>query len=131
MKRLLTWLNLLAVLALAALSIVQWRINRQLNLEASRLEQIRIDQSTKIAEQEKAIQGYLFDLDDFRHRLSDTESALKETETKLAAATRQIDHLTAETNQLTAEKATNHGQTLDRWMAAGQGAATTSSKRPA
>ena len=63
MNRILHIFNLLGVIVLAGVCIYQWRINREVNLEANRLEKLRIEHTAKIEEQEKTIAGYVAELD--------------------------------------------------------------------
>lgn len=93
-------LNLCGVLALAALCVGQWRLNRQVNLEANRLEKIRQDQLERIRELEENLRGTRADLDDFRVRLKETSEALKESDLKLHSAGRAVLQLEGEREQL-------------------------------
>src|SRR5271154_2025042 len=93
MSRLLQYVNFVGVVALAVLCFVQWKENSQVNKEAVDLEIKSQEQAGKIADQDKMLKGNAADLDDFRQRLSKSESALKDSELKLAAAI-------AEKNQL-------------------------------
>jgi len=117
MNRFLNGFNLLGVIALAALCAVQWRNNGRINLQLIDLEKTRIAQSTKIAEQEKAIKGYVADLDDFRERLTRSEAALDKMETKLNTTIKERNQLTAQRDQLVAER-DELKTTLDKWVAA-------------
>ena len=82
MIRMLQVLNFVGVVVLAAVCVGQWTINRSVNLEANRLEKTRIEQSGRIEEQEKAIKGYMADLDAFREQIQTLSKSLKESETK-------------------------------------------------
>jgi chromosome segregation ATPase len=103
MSRVLQWFNLLGVAALAGLCVVQWSVNRRVNLEAVALEQTRISQAAKIAEQEKTIHDQAADLDDFRQRLELSETELADAFAKLTAMRVDRDRLKTE---------------LDKWVAA-------------
>lgn len=94
------YVNLFGVLALSCLCIIQWRVNRELNLETQRLEQLRRDQQAQLEERDRSIQGYLADLDQFREQLTQTRQRLSETEANLAAARRELEHLGQERDQL-------------------------------
>ena len=96
MTRFVTWFNFVGVIALAALCAVQWRTDSRLHLQIRDLENIRLQQIEKIAEQEKTIHGQSADLDDFRNRLMLCESQLNESQQRAA-------HLRV---------------ALDKWMAA-------------
>ncbi|MGA2233288.1 MAG: hypothetical protein ABSH22_20485 [Tepidisphaeraceae bacterium] len=117
MTRVITFLNFLGVAALVALSVQQWQVNRALNLKAADLEQIRLDQTAKIAAQDKAIKGYLADLDDFRERLDISEAALKKSEDLVAQKNIQINQLTAERESLLAQ-IDDLKKSLATWQAA-------------
>jgi septal ring factor EnvC (AmiA/AmiB activator) len=103
MNRMLQWFNLLGVAALAGLCVVQWSVNRRVNLEAAALEQTRISQAAKIAEQDKTIHDQAADLDDFRQRLELSETELTDTLMKLNVVRADRDRLKSE---------------LDKWVAA-------------
>lgn len=100
MNRFLQWFNLAGVLALAVLCVLQWRMNRQLNLDLNAAEKTRQQQAARLDEQEKRLKGGASDLDGFREQLTRATTSLKETETKLAALDRQVKQLTNERDQL-------------------------------
>lgn len=102
MNRALPIVNLLGVLLLAGLCVVQWRINRRLNLEATELTRIRHGQATQLEEQAKTIAGLTTDLDSFRTRLQDASALATETEAKLRPLEREVSQLTNERDQLKA-----------------------------
>jgi len=77
MRTALTCLNFLGVFVLAVLLCIQWRINSRLEADDLRLDQLRIEQSAKIADQDISLKQNAADLDDFRQRLSMSESSLK------------------------------------------------------
>jgi len=110
MNRFLQYFNFFGILALAALCCIQWQTNRQANLQILELEKIRLDQSEKIAEQDKTIKGYLADLDDLRQRLALSEAALKDAGDKFNALATERDRLVVERDKLKAS--------LDKWKAA-------------
>jgi chromosome segregation ATPase len=109
-NRFLQYFNLLGIAALCLLCCLQWRTNRQLNLQINHLEQTGIEQQTQIDIQAKTIRGQTADLDDFRHRLELSEAALKESHDKFTALAAQRDQLLAERDQLKSA--------LDQWTAA-------------
>ena len=78
MIRILPYFNFLGVIGLAALCVVQWQNNRQLNLNNIALDQIRQNQANKLAENDRTIQGQAADLEEFRGRLTLSEAQLKE-----------------------------------------------------
>jgi len=93
MNRWLQYLNLFGVLALAALCVFQWRMNRQLNLETNRLEKIRIEQTSQLDEQSKKLKGTTEDLETFREQLTRANVELKEQTEKFAASDAKVDAL--------------------------------------
>lgn len=103
MNRFFSIFNFLGVAALCVLCAAQWQTNSRLEDNVMRLDQTRIEQSTKIADQERTLKDDAADLDDLRLRLSMSESELKTT---LA----EHDHFAAEARQLKAS--------LDQWIAA-------------
>jgi septal ring factor EnvC (AmiA/AmiB activator) len=99
MNRVLQWINLLGVLALAGLCAVQWSVNRRLNLTTQALERTRIEHEAKIAEQAKTIRNQAADLDEFRTRVRLSEDALADAEKKLQAMQSERDQLAASLEQ--------------------------------
>jgi chromosome segregation ATPase len=100
MNRLVQYLNLLGVLALAALCVVQWQRNRQLNLEVNRLEGVHHEQVQKLAEQEKSLRGLNEDLAHFKEKFGLTHSnwteavaSLRKTETENIRIVQERDQL--------------------------------------
>jgi uncharacterized coiled-coil DUF342 family protein len=110
MSRFMQWFNFAGIFALTVLCAFQWRTNLRLNLHVIDLGNTRLQQLAKIAEQDKTIKGEAADLDDFRERLTLSETALKEAEEKFNALANERDKLVAERDQLKAN--------LDQWMAA-------------
>lgn len=100
MNRFLHWFNLAGVFALAALCVLQWRMNRQLNLDLRAAEQARHQQTTRLEDQAKRLTGTTSDLDGFRDQLTRATTTLKQSETKLALAEQQLKQLTNERYQL-------------------------------
>jgi uncharacterized coiled-coil DUF342 family protein len=117
MIRFFQWFNFLGICALAVLCGLQWRENRRVNLEAIGLEKTRLAQVAQLADRDKAIKGYLADLDELHQRLTISEAALKETEMKLTAVTLERNRLTTERNQLAAQRDQLKAN-LDQWIAA-------------
>lgn len=70
MNAFMQYLNFAGVLALAGLCLVQWRANREVNLEANALEKTRLEQSATIEEQAKQVKGLQADLETFRAHLA-------------------------------------------------------------
>jgi len=100
MNRLLQYVNLLGVAALAVLCAFQWSANRSVNLEANSLEKTRLDLTAKAEQQAKDLKGQAADLDVFREQLSVATVSLKEAQTKLAKAELAIAQLETEREQL-------------------------------
>jgi septal ring factor EnvC (AmiA/AmiB activator) len=100
MNRFLHWFNFVGVLLLAALCVIQWRTNRQLNLDLNAVEKARQQQAARLEEQARQLKGGVADLDEFRAQLSSATAALKAAETKFALAERQVIQLTTERDQL-------------------------------
>lgn len=101
MKR-LHYVNLFGVLALAALCVVQWQGDRQLNLEINRLEKTRLDQAAKLVEQETARRGLHADLAQFKEQFSKMQTELSGTRDKLRNAERTEIQLTTQRDELKA-----------------------------
>lgn len=100
MSRSLHWVNLLGVLALAALCVVQWRVNRQLNLELNRREQARLQLAARMDEQARTCAGQTTDLAGLRTHLARLTQELAQTAAKLAAAERELSQSMADCDQL-------------------------------
>lgn len=100
MNRFLHWFNFLGVLALAALCVAQWRMNRTLNLALNEHQKISQQQVARLAEQERQIKGGASDLDSFRDKISAANTTMKEAEAMAAALAQQVKQLTNERDQL-------------------------------
>lgn len=100
MTRFLQWFNLVGVLALAALCVQQWRINRHLNHEFNEACKLCLSHSQNLSEKDKKLKGAAADLEVFRDQLARATASLKETETRLAALDRQVKQLANERDQL-------------------------------
>jgi chromosome segregation ATPase len=110
MNKALEKLNLLGVLALAALCVFQWRVNREANTAVMRMEKAQQQQSAKIAEQEKEIAGNRADLESFRSQLMTTKTSETELNRQVAEAEKANRQLTAEVHGLK--------ESLTNWVAA-------------
>ncbi len=110
MSRLLTWINLAGVLALAVLCAFQWRANRALNLDVNALQQNGQAQAARLAEQDKTLAGLASDLDSFRNQITRAHAELRETAGKLQASESAVAQLSAERDQLQ--------ESVARWSAA-------------
>ncbi len=100
MNRALHYINSLGVVALAILCIFQWRANRESNLEANRLEKLRIEHSTEIEDLSRKLKGYTDDLENFRGQITRAAAKSSETDKKLATAERELDQARIEIAQL-------------------------------
>ncbi len=110
MKR-LHYLNLAGVLAVALLCVVQWRINRRLNLEVNRLDRANQEQADKLLRQEQSAKGVSSDLESFRSQFMRADAEAKENAGKLATVERLTRQLERERDQLKAS-VTNWAQTV-------------------
>jgi chromosome segregation ATPase len=95
MIRFLTAMNLLGVLALAALCASQWRTNNRLESQVGALEQTRAELTANLAGRDERIKEDSADLDDFRRRTSLAETELLDQQKKLNAAITERDQLKA------------------------------------
>lgn len=100
MNRLLSRFNALGVLALTALCVLQWRTNRNLNLEINRREQTHLDQTTLLLQQTRTVQGQAGDLANLRAHLDRLTRETDQTAANLAAAQRQLQQARAAGDQL-------------------------------
>jgi septal ring-binding cell division protein DamX len=110
MNRFMTGFNFLGIFLVAILCIVQWSANSRLSHDVDQLDQTRVEQEGKLADQDQALKQDAADLDEFRHRLSLSETDLKQTIVKLTAATTQRDTLIVENKQIKSA--------MDQWIAA-------------
>ena len=117
MTRALTAINLIGVLALAALCAVQWRGGNEMAHTIAGLQTTVRHQADTIDQQTKTLAENAADLDEFRQRLSASETLLKDVQRQLVVMTGDRDRVTAERDQLTAE-VTALKSALDKWMAA-------------
>lgn len=117
MNKILQILNFLGVLVLVWLCTFQWKDNGRLHAAGEDLERTRQEQAAKIAEQEKALQGYQADVDDLREKLSKSDANLKQTQGKLATETTERNQIAAARDQLTAER-DQLKAAIEKWSAA-------------
>jgi chromosome segregation ATPase len=78
-NRIFPIVNSLGVAILCVMSAAQWQTNSRLENTVEQLDKTRIEQSAKIAEQERTLKDDASDLEDLRQRLSMSESELKTT----------------------------------------------------
>lgn len=102
MNNRLNYLNLLGVLALAVLCIAQWQRDRRLNLELGHLDQMRLQQATKIDEQASQLKGLNEDLGQLKTSLADEQSLRSQIEQKVTSTENTNQQLLLERDQLKA-----------------------------
>lgn len=107
----LQYFNLLGVVAMAVLCVWQWRINRELNLQANRLDKDRQEQRARLDEQENKLKGQLADLEAFREHVKQAGMSLKSAESNLVVARHETMQLSSERDQLR-ESITNWAQAV-------------------
>jgi chromosome segregation ATPase len=117
MNRLLGIINLAGVVILAAVCLVQWRVDHGLNMKVQGLEAQSRAQADKIADQEKALAGTAADLEDFRARVTRSNEAFAEAQTKLKGAGALQDQTARERDHYKATAAALQ-ESLDKWIAA-------------
>jgi chromosome segregation ATPase len=110
MNRRLQWLNLAGVLVLAVVCALQWRRDRAVNLELNGVEEVRLEQQTRLAEQEHQIAGLSDDLATFKTQLTRTQDEAAELHNRLTKAERENLQLTSDCEQLR--------QSVTNWAAA-------------
>lgn len=96
----LQYFNLAGVLALAVLCVVQWHINRALNLQINTLEKDRIAQRARLDEQDAQLKGQLADLDSFREHVKQASQSIRSAESNLVVVRQEAAQLAAERDQL-------------------------------
>lgn len=110
MNRVLTWFNLVGVLALALLCVLQWRANRHLNLEWIQGERHRQEQAAALEQQATTAADQASDLAGLRDHLARATKERQDAHTQLALVERQFGQALAKTDQLQAA--------LTNWTAA-------------
>jgi chromosome segregation ATPase len=100
MIRLLQFINLAGVLAMAILCSAQWRENRRLNLDLQRLQAQQLQLEKKLEERDQVIGGHVRDLDHLRNHLTRITGELKEAEGRIALAERDAFQAGAERDAL-------------------------------
>lgn len=96
------FLNFLGVAVLAVICAVQWRRDGLLNQDVNRLEKTRLEQTAKIAEQEKTARGLADDLAGFKEQLTRVQRESEENRKKLQETERENHLLTDAREQLQA-----------------------------
>jgi chromosome segregation ATPase len=100
MNRRLQIFNLLGVAVLTVICLLQWKRDRALNLELNRSERTRLEQQSKLAEQEKNLRGLTDDLALFKEQLSRTQNDGRESAKRLKVIERENQLLTSARDQL-------------------------------
>jgi chromosome segregation ATPase len=100
MSRFIQIVNLVGVLALAALCASQWIQNRALNGLFNEAEKSRLALVEKLEQQGKELQAKVADLDDLRERVVRVNQELQETGEKLRVTDRRLVQLESERDQL-------------------------------
>jgi chromosome segregation ATPase len=89
---------------------VQWRSSSRSDRRIQDLEQTRLEQDARLAQQTRQLAGAAADLEEFRKRLVEFEAALKETREARDVGTAQLRQVTTQRDQLKVA--------LDQWTAA-------------
>ena len=100
MKDRLKYVNLVGVVALAALCVFQWVRDRRLNLEIKRLYQVRLELSAKIDDQSNQLRELNEDLNQLKLSLATERDLRSQTEKKLASSEAAGEQLARERDQL-------------------------------
>ncbi len=79
MSRFFSIFNCIGVGVLAMLCAVQWQANSRLEKDVEQLDKTRIEQTEKIAEQDRTLKDDGADLEDLRQRMSMSQSQLRKT----------------------------------------------------
>ncbi len=98
----LKYVNLFGVMALATLCVVQWQRDRRLNLEIGRLDQVRLQQASKIDEQAKLLKGLNEDLGQLKTSLANEQSLRSQAEQKVLSYESTNEQLILERDQFKA-----------------------------
>ncbi len=98
----LKYLNLFGMLALATLCVAQWQRDRRLNLEVSRLDQVRLEQAAKIDDQANTLRGLNEDLGQLKTSLAREQSLRSDAEQKQRSLEDANEQLASERDQLKA-----------------------------
>jgi chromosome segregation ATPase len=109
-NRFLHLLNFLGVVALAVLCVVQWRSGSRDDRRLQDLEQTRVEQDARLAQQARQLAGATADMEEFRKRLVESQAALKEARAAGDAGAAQLRQATVERDQFKAA--------VEQWAAA-------------
>ena len=96
----LHYVNLFGVVALAVLCVAQWHRDRELNLEVNRMEKVRFDHESKLAEQQQTLSGLNADLVEFKEQFATNQAELAKARQQLRTGERETRQLTGERDQL-------------------------------
>ncbi|MHB1308304.1 MAG: hypothetical protein ACYDC1_00165 [Limisphaerales bacterium] len=100
MNRFLWAFNLVGVIALTVLCVLQWRANRQVQLETIALHRAHLEQEARLSDQERTLGGQAEDLEQLRGQLSRTLNSLKVAESNRLTAESDLHQTLAERDQL-------------------------------
>lgn len=100
MNRFLQWLNLFGVAALAALCLIQWQVNRRLNLELNRCEELRLELAGRLAKEAQISADRERDLASFRTHLARLSEEVEKTASAQSTAERDLRDALAARDQL-------------------------------
>lgn len=100
MSAFIQYVNFAGVLLMAGLCLVQWRSNREVNLEANALEQARLEQVAAIQEYQQQVKGCQSDLEALRAHLARTATGWNEAKSNLTAVKLELHQLENERDQL-------------------------------
>jgi chromosome segregation ATPase len=98
--RILSFVNLAGVLALAVLCVSQWQNGRRQDAEIDRLDTARIDQAAVVKERDSRIVGQVDDLKSNSEHIAALTGELKSVEGDLRVERTRNVHIEAERDQL-------------------------------
>ncbi len=96
----LSWINLGGVAVLAGLCVVQWSVNRRIELDRLALEKVRVEHEGRLAEQTRRLAGQTADLESFRRHVIEANAAVRTNEARFNALERELDALRGERDHL-------------------------------
>ena len=96
MNRALHYFNLFGVAVLAVVCVMQWRINRELNLRTVQLEKEGLADRARIEDQDRQLKGHAADLDSFREHVQRARTELQTAESNLVMSRRELERASSE-----------------------------------
>ena len=93
-------INFIGVLTLAGLCVLQWKQNRDLNLQFNQIQKINFDQTAQKRALESNLKGTTADLSELKTRIADARKADGATQRKLNQARAEVRQLSTERDQL-------------------------------